>query len=47
VITGGQQRLADGFNLLQSGAGKALLVSGVGHGVSKAVLADELNLEPA
>ena len=30
VITGGQQRLADGFNLLQSGAGKALLVSGVG-----------------
>ena len=46
VITGGQQRLADGFNLLQSGAGKALLVSGVGKGVSKAVLADELNLNP-
>ena len=43
VITGGQQRLADGFNLLQSGAGKALLVSGVGQGVSKAILADELN----
>ena len=46
VITGGQQRLADGFNLLQSGAGKALLVSGVGRGVGKAVLADELNLSP-
>ena len=46
VITGGQQRLADGFNLLQSGAGKALLVSGVGQGVSKAILADELNLDP-
>jgi uncharacterized SAM-binding protein YcdF (DUF218 family) len=46
VITGGQQRLADGFDLLQSGAGKALLVSGVGQGVSKAILADELNLDP-
>jgi uncharacterized SAM-binding protein YcdF (DUF218 family) len=46
VITGGQQRLADGFDLLQSGAGKALLVSGVGRGVSKAILADELNLNP-
>ena len=46
VITGGQQRLADGFDLLQSGAGKALLVSGVGQGVSKAILADELNLNP-
>ena len=46
VITGGQQRLADGFDLLQSGAGKALLVSGVGQGVSKAILANELNLDP-
>ncbi|MDB2498575.1 YdcF family protein [Alphaproteobacteria bacterium] len=46
VITGGQQRLADGFNLLQSGAGKALLVSGVGQGVSKTILADELKLNP-
>ena len=46
VITGGQQRLADGFNLLQSGVGRALLVSGVGKGVGKAVLADELNLDP-
>ena len=46
MITGGQQRLADGFNLLQSGAGTALLVSGVGQGVSKAILADELKLNP-
>ena len=46
VITVGQQRLADGFNLLQSGAGTALLVSGVGQGVSKAILADELKLNP-
>jgi hypothetical protein len=38
VITGGQQRLADGFNLLQSGAGKALLVSGVGKGSAKPFL---------
>jgi uncharacterized SAM-binding protein YcdF (DUF218 family) len=44
VITGGQQRLADGVHLLQIGAGKALLVSGVGRGVSKSILADELDL---
>jgi uncharacterized SAM-binding protein YcdF (DUF218 family) len=45
VITGGQQRLADGIHLLQIGAGKALLVSGVGPGVSKSILADELGLD--
>ena len=45
VITGGQQRLADGLRLLQIGAGKALLVSGVGPGVSKPILADELDLD--
>ena len=44
VITGGQQRLADGVRLLQIGAGKALLVSGVGRGVSKSILAEELDL---
>ena len=44
VITGGQQRLGDGLHLLQIGAGKALLVSGVGPGISKSILADELNL---
>ena len=45
VITGGQQRLSDGVRLLQIGAGKALLVSGVGHGVSKSILANELDLD--
>ena len=45
VITGGQQRLADGLHLLQNGYGKALLVSGVGQGVSKAILAKELDLD--
>jgi len=44
VITGGQQRLADGIHLLQIGAGNALLVSGVGRGVNKSILADELDL---
>ena len=44
VITGGQQRLTDGLRLLEIGAGKALLVSGVGRGVSKSVLAQELEL---
>jgi uncharacterized SAM-binding protein YcdF (DUF218 family) len=47
VITGGQQRLADGVRLLQIGAGKALLVSGVGRGVNKSILADELDLGAA
>ena len=45
VITGGQQRVADGLSLLESGFGKALLVSGVGRGVSKTILADELGLK--
>ena len=45
VITGGQQRLADGLRLLEIGAGKALLVSGVGQGVSKSILANELDLD--
>ena len=45
VITGGQQRLADGLYLLQIRSSQALLVSGVGHGVSKTILAKELNLE--
>lgn len=45
VITGGQQRLADGLHLLQIRSSQALLVSGVGHGVSKTILAKELSLE--
>ena len=44
VITGGQQRLTNGLRLLQIGASKALLVSGVGRGISKSILADELDL---
>ena len=44
VITGGQQRLDTGLRLLQIGAGKALLVSGVGRGVNKSILAQELDL---
>ena len=44
VITGGQQRLDTGLRLLQIGAGKALLVSGVGRGVNKSILAEELDL---
>lgn len=45
VITGGQQRLADGMSLLQNGSSRALLVSGVGHGVNKTILAEELGLD--
>lgn len=45
VITGGQQRLADGLRLLQIKAGQALLVSGVGRGVNKTILAKELSLD--
>ena len=44
VITGGQQRLDTGLRLLQIGAGKALLVSGVGRGVNKSILAEELDI---
>lgn len=44
VTTGGQQRLVEGLNLLISGTTDKLLVSGVGKGVNKAVLAQELNL---
>ena len=45
VITGGQQRLADGLRLLQIRSGQALLVSGVGRGVNKTILARELDLD--
>ncbi len=47
VITGGQQRLADGLRLLQIRSGQALLVSGVGRGVNKTILARELDLNAA
>ncbi|NBW04333.1 MAG: YdcF family protein [Alphaproteobacteria bacterium] len=45
VITGGQQRLATGFALLQAGRSTKMLVSGVGNGVNKAILARELGLD--
>lgn len=44
VTTGGQQRLVEGLNLLVSGTTEKLLISGVGQGVNKAVLVQELNL---
>ncbi|MGB2016071.1 MAG: YdcF family protein [Candidatus Puniceispirillum sp.] len=44
VTTGGQQRLVEGLNLLVSGTTDKLLISGVGKGVNKAVLVQELNL---
>ena len=44
VTTGGQQRLVEGLNLLVSGTTEKLLISGVGKGVNKAVLVQELNL---
>jgi len=47
VITGGQQRLATGLHLLQAGLSQKMLVSGVGPGVSKAILATELGLDAA
>ena len=44
VITGGQQRLATGFALLRAGRSPKMLVSGVGTGVNKAILARQLGL---
>jgi len=45
VITGGQQRLGTGLALLKDGIAKKMLVSGVGRGVTKAILAQELELD--
>ncbi|ADE40108.1 YdcF family protein [Candidatus Puniceispirillum marinum] len=45
VTTGGQQRLVEGLNLLVSGTTDKVLISGVGKGVNKAVLVQELNLD--
>ena len=47
VITGGQQRLDAGLSLLANGAASKLLVSGVGAGLSKAILANDLQLNSA
>lgn len=44
VTTGGQQRLSDGLQLLADGKAKKLLISGVGEGVNRAILVQNLAL---
>ena len=44
VITGGQQRLDAGLTLLATGTASKLLISGVGAGLSKVILANDLRL---
>ena len=45
VITGGQQRLDAGLTLLATGTASKLLISGVGTGLSKVILANDLQLD--
>lgn len=45
VVTGGQQRVDDGLFLLTNGMADRMLISGVGEGVSRAVLVQELGLD--
>ena len=45
VITGGQQRLDAGLTLLATGAASKLLISGVGTGLSKVILTNDLKLD--
>tara|TARA_B100000989_G_scaffold217840_1_gene166018 strand:- start:956 stop:1570 length:615 start_codon:yes stop_codon:yes gene_type:complete len=45
VITGGQQRLDAGLTLLATGTASKLLISGVGNGLSKVILANDLQLD--
>lgn len=45
VVTGGQQRVDDGLFLLTNGKADQMLISGVGEGVSRAVLVQELGLD--
>ncbi len=45
VITGGQQRLDAGLTLLATGTASKLLISGVGTGLSKLILANDLQLD--
>lgn len=47
VITGGQQRLDAGLTLLAYGTASKLLISGVGAGLSKVILANDLQLDQA
>ena len=44
VITGGQQRLDAGLSLLANGTASKLLISGVGAGLNKVILANDLQL---
>ena len=44
VMTGGQQRLNDGVRLLTEGFADKMLISGVGKGVNRAILVQELGL---
>jgi uncharacterized SAM-binding protein YcdF (DUF218 family) len=44
VMTGGQQRLDDGLRLLTEGFADKMLISGVGKGVNRAILVQELGL---
>ena len=44
VMTGGQQRLDDGVRLLTEGLANKMLISGVGKGVNRAILVQELGL---
>ena len=45
VVTGGQQRVDDGLFLLTNGKADRMLISGVGEGVNRAVLVQELGLD--
>ena len=47
VMTGGQQRLDDGVRLLTEGFADKMLISGVGKGVNRAILVQELGLSEA
>ena len=47
VMTGGQQRLDDGVRLLTEGFANKMLISGVGKGVNRAILVQELDLSEA
>jgi len=46
VLTGGADRISLGLRLLQAGRGRALLISGVGHGAELASLARGSGIDP-
>lgn len=47
VATGGQARISAGLSLLSQGQAPILLLTGVGEGVTKDILAESLSLSPA